>query len=117
MIIGYSLLLIVLIFIGAIIYCFCKWKKLPTWLKGGIIGILSYWSLFFLVFVLVSLFKVDPNAIYIMSAPFYYLFALFNFPEMVYLVVGTFIGSPLIFGLVGALIGLLVNKFKKRSPN
>lgn len=108
---------VVLIFVGIIIYGIYKWRKLPTWLRGGIIGIILYWLLFFLAFVLVSLFKVDPNVIYIMSAPFYYLFALFNFSEFIYAVIGTFVGSPLIFGLVGVLIGLLVNKFRKRSSS
>jgi len=108
---------ITLIFIGLIIYGFIKWKKLPTWLKGGLIGITSYWFLFFLAYILISLLKVDPNAMYIMSAPFYYLFRLFNFPDVVYAVIGTFLGSPLIFGLVGILIGLSVNKFKKRSSS
>jgi hypothetical protein len=108
---------IVLIFIGIIIYGFIKWRKLPTWLKGGLIGITSYWFLFFLALVLILLFKVDPSALYIMSAPFDYLFRLFNFSEMFCLVGGTFIGSPLIFGLVGILIGLSVNKFKKRSSS
>ena len=106
---------VVLIFLGIIIYGICKWRKLPAWLKGGLVGIILYWLLFFVALILVSLFKVDPNAVYIMSAPFYYLFVVFKFPEFVYMVIGTFVGSPLIFGLVGALIGLLVNKFKKRS--
>ena len=107
----------ILIFIGAIIYGFIKWRKLPTWLKGGLIGITSYWFLFCVVFILISLLKVDPNAMYIMSAPFYYLFILFHFSDFIYAVIGTFVGSPLIFGSVGILIGLSINKFKKRSSS
>lgn len=111
----------ILIFIGVIIYGFIKWRKLPTWLKGGLIGITSYWFLFFLAYVvLILLLKADPNIMYIMalpSIPFYYLFQLFNLSEMYYLVGGTFIGSPVILGVVGILIGLSVNKFKKRSSS
>lgn len=114
------ILSIILIFVGIIIYGFIKWRKLPTWLKGGLIGIASYWFLFFLLYALVLLFKWDPNFMYVMSfpfIPFYYLFQSLNLSEGYLLVGGTFIGSPLIFGLVGILIGLSVNKFKKRSSS
>jgi hypothetical protein len=108
----------VLIFIGIIIYGFIKWRKLPTSLKGGLIGITSYWFLFFLAFILIFVFKVDPNALYIISVRFYSIALFFNVSEMFYLVGSIFfIGSPLIFALVGILIGLSVSKFKKRSSS
>ena len=88
------------------------------WLKGGLIGITSYWFLFFLLYVLVLLLDVDPNFMYVLAFPFVplaYLFQLFNLSEGYCLVGGTFIGSPLVFGLAGILIGWLVGKSKKRS--
>lgn len=109
-----------LIFIAVIISGWIRWKKLPTWLKGGLIGITSYWFLFFVLWALVLLLEGDPNFMYVLAfpfAPFYYLTQLSGFSEMYYLVGGTFIGSPLVFGLVGILVGLSVNRVKKRSAS
>src|SRR4030042_220916 len=107
-----------LTFIAVIVYGWIKWKKLRTWLKGGLIGITCYWFLFFVLYVLVWLLDVDPNFMYVLAfplIPFYHLFQSFNLSEGYLLVGGTFIGSPLVFGLVGILVGLSVNKLKKRS--
>jgi hypothetical protein len=111
-------LLIPLIFIGIIICGWVKWKGLPTWLKGGLVGITSYWFLFILAGLLISFSKVDPNVLHnIMAAPalpFTYLFLLFARSEF-HQVTHLLVGSPVILGVVGILIGLSVGKFKKRS--
>jgi hypothetical protein len=109
-----------LIFIGLIIYGWIRWKKLPTWLKGGLIGITAYWFLFFVLYALVLLLDWDPNFMYVLAfpfVPFYHLFQSLNLSEGYLLVGGTFIGSPLFFGLVGILIGLSLNRVKKRSAS
>lgn len=111
-------LLVPLIFVGTIIYGWIRWRELPTWLKGGLIGITSYWFLFLLAGILLRFAKVDPNVLHIIMAtpalPFTYLFLLFTDSEF-YQLTHLLIGSPVILGVVGSLTGLSVDKFKKQS--
>jgi hypothetical protein len=111
-------LLVPLIFVGTIIYGWIRWRELPTWLKGGLIGITSYWFLFLLAGILLVFAKVDPNVLHIIMAtpalPFTYLFLLFTDSEF-YQLTHLLIGSPVILGVVGSLTGLSVDKFKKQS--
>ena len=110
-------LLLPLMFIGTIIYGWIRWRGLPTWLKGGLIGITSYWLLFILAGLLIAFRKMDPNALRIIMAapalPFTHLFLLFKRSEF-YRLTDLVIGSPVILGALGVLIGLSVNEFKKR---
>ena len=82
------------------------WKSWPTWLKWGItFGALDIIAILFAVLTSHP-YEAQLMALDIVQFPFMLLFPFQNMPSLI-------IGGLITWFLIGALIGLIINKLKK----
>ncbi len=104
------------------------WKKLPYWLKGGLIGIIISIILILVNYIFILLEANLPDYIttplfllvqfVLLTNPLTYLFwgfggfygsnVWFNFTKILFL-------SSISFFIIGALIGFIISKFKSKK--
>ena len=99
-----------------------SWSNWPRWLKGGIIlsGIYSIISIFIVILYQLKVFRLFGIHIFdfmhflnfpsFFIPPFAFLAFQFDQPEIFYI---TIIPTLLIYFLIGAFIGILIDRFKK----
>jgi len=100
------------------------WKKLPYWLKGGLIGLLVGIIYYLILYLIARLFLISIGTIPSGIPDLLVLFK--NLPDFIALIpcqgfcVGeeslvTIITAPISFFIIGALIGFIISKLKKNK--
>ncbi len=83
------------------------WKKWPSWVKGGVIGVIFYIILFIITFA--SCFETGIGGLCKNK-----IFELLVSPGSVIQLPFNILFDSIIYFLLGALIGWLVGKFRKK---
>ena len=86
------------------------WKKLPTWLKGGIIvGIIPL--IIYLIF-LIFIDSIDEGT-YIITCATIFFCEIISYKRDTFVFTGIF--AVIVWFIIGAIIGLIVSKIKQRK--